>query len=653
MRWIIRAVAALLVLGLGLLAGLALVPGDPLARAAVERFESVTGRRLVIEGAARPVLWPVLGVRTGRVTLANAPWSDAGPMLEAQSLAIGLDMAGLLRGEVRITALDLTAPVIRLERSAAGVGNWVFGGANGGTASADMAGADRPFTLDRGVIRDGTLRFTDHATGRSLQLDGLSAEARLPDFAGALSLQATARLQGQPLAVTARLDDFATAYRGAVFPLTLVADLGTARVDFDGRAGISPPVAEGALVADLSDRAALAVLAGGVAPALPEGLGARQLALDGDVTLAPEGSLHLRNGHLTLDGAEIAGEADLTQGPNRPRLVARLTTPSLSLGGGAGGGDTATASADGGWSTAPLEAGGLAALDAEMAIRAGTLRLGPLALQDVTARLSLQDARAVLVLEQARAYGGALTGQIVVNGRKGLSLGTDLSARGIGTQPLLDDLMGVTRLAASGDLSLRAVASGRSVAALMADLEGEGNLALGPGRIEGLDVGAMVRALTTEAAGSGAQTAFDSLTGSFRISAGDLLTEDLRLAAPYLTATGAGRIGIGARDLDLRLRPSTLQTEDGTGGITVPLWITGPWSAPRYALDLKALAAEGLADQAAAVEDRLKEKAAAELDQQAGESLEDAARRKLDEDLGAAAGGLLQQLLGTPAPPAD
>jgi AsmA protein len=156
----------------------------------------------------------------------------------------------------------------------------------------------------------------------------------------------------------------------------------------------------------------------------------------------------------------------------------------------------------------------------------------------------------------------------------------------------------------------------------------------------------MIRTLDTGFVGEGQRTIFDSVSASFVMDRGDLFNDDLLMASPLITAEGAGRIGLGARDLEYRVRPTALRDADGTGGISVPLWITGPWSAPRFALDLEALAQENLKDEAKALEDDLKAKAAEELGQLEGESLEDAAKRKLQEELGAEAGGLLQQLLG-------
>jgi len=102
-----------------------LLPQDRLARIAADQIEAATGRAVTISGQPRVSLWPVLGVATGPMALANAPWAaDSGPLLQADSLKISVDVAGLLQGAVRITGFEAVNPVIRLQRTADGRENW-------------------------------------------------------------------------------------------------------------------------------------------------------------------------------------------------------------------------------------------------------------------------------------------------------------------------------------------------------------------------------------------------------------------------------------------------------------------------------------------------------------------------------------------------
>ena len=105
MRWIFRLLGAVVVLAILAIGGVLLMPAEKIAGIALAKLETLTGRKVTLQGSVRPSIWPVLGVETGPVTMANADWSDAGPMFRADSLDIGVDLAdaaefeqGLLRG---------------------------------------------------------------------------------------------------------------------------------------------------------------------------------------------------------------------------------------------------------------------------------------------------------------------------------------------------------------------------------------------------------------------------------------------------------------------------------------------------------------------------------------------------------------------------
>lgn len=657
MRWVVRVLAGVLTLVVLAFLALALVPAERVAQVAAAEFERMTGRALEIGGDVRPSVWPVLGVRTGPVTVANADWSEAGPMLRAEGLAIAADMRALMRGEVRITGLTVEAPALVLERRADGVANWQGGGAPSGAEP----GAVAPFAIDRAQIAGGSLRWIDHATGRDVTLTGIEAEAALPGFDGPASVTLRGAVDGAPLGIAARVEGFGALLAGQVVPVDLRLTAGGSVVVLEGRAGTAPAVAEGRLEADLADLGALAALAGGAAPDLPDGLGRRDRRLTGQVTLAPQGSVHLRAGALQLDGNRLAVEADLTFPAPRPRLAARITAGTITLRGLGGGGGGAASPDDPGWSAAPIDVSALGLVDAEASLAADALDLGLARTGPVRVTMQLDRARAVFETKGIAAYGGAVAGQFVVNGRGGLSVGGDLTLAGLAMEPLLRDLAGWDRLAAPGDLRVKFLGVGNSMAAIMASLSGDGRLALGRGEIRGLDLLGMLRTLDTGFVGEGARTIFDSVTASFTMDRGVLRSDDLRMAAPLLDATGTGTVGIGARVLDYRLVPRAMAQADGSGGVSVPLLITGPWSAPRFRLDLQSLADQKLAEEkarlAAEAEARAKaevEARAAELGvvQQEGESLEDAARRRAQEALDAEAQRALRRLLGQPEAPA-
>jgi AsmA protein len=473
-------------------------------------------------------------------------------------------------------------------------------------------------------------------------------------------------MNGQVANLVARIEQFALFVDGKVAGVDLALTAADASVAFVGQAGVNPVAADGTLTADLADLGAIFRLAGVARPGLPQGLGAGSVTVTGDLTLTSRGSAHLRGGAVGLDDTRLSVEADLTTDGPRPKLSAQVGAGALQLVGlateGASGAGAAAESAAG-WSTAIIDVSALGLMDATIALSADSLDLGFARFGATRTVMTLERARAVFTLRQLTAYQGAITGQFVVNGRGGLSLGGDLVASGVAMQPLLQDVAGYDRLLSTGDMTLKFLAVGNSVDALMQGLSGSGSLRFGRGEVRGLDLAGMLRTLDPGHVGAGQKTIFDGITGSYAIEKGILSNSDLAFTAPYVTANGAGDVGIGARTLDYRLRPTALAEADGTGGVMVPLLITGTWAAPRFRLDLESLAKERLAEEAKALEARaraeadaaqerlktdLRAKAEAELGlvQQEGESLEDAAKRRAREAVDAETIRLLERLLG-------
>ncbi|WP_050527470.1 AsmA family protein [Pseudorhodobacter aquimaris] len=658
MRWLVRIGAVLALLIVALVGVVFLIPSQKVADLAAAQFFKATGRALTVEGGVSPSVWPVLGVRTGQVRLANADWSDAGPMLEAEGLAIGVDVASLFKGNIKITKIEAIRPQIILERNADGAGNWEIAGSGAASTgpSEDTATA-QVITLDHGVIEGGSVLFLDHGNGTRMALQDIAAEVRLPDFTGPATVTLTAMKDDVPLELAARIAGFDQFLAGKITEVTVNTQIGGSTAGFDGRIGTAPLVAEGVVTADFADLTAVAAVAGQAAPTLSQGMGASVRKLSGTVTLAEAGSLHLRGGVIELDRNRFSGDLDMSFDGPRPKLTAKMTAGALDFSrlagdtsAGGSGGDAAS-----GWSRDVIDVSGLDALDASVALTAESIDLGTAKLGRTRLLVTLDRARMVVEAKELQAYGGNITGNFVVNGRGGLSVGGDLRFAGMAMQPLLQDVADFDRLIGTGDISLKFLGVGNSMSAIMNSISGDGSVRFGKGELRGLDLVGMLRSLDVGYVGEGQKTIFDAITGSFTMQDGVLRNDDLQFSAPYVSAAGSGRIGIGARDLDYRLTATALADSDGSGGVSVPLLISGPWAQPKFRLDMQGLIDQNLAEE----KERLKEKARAEeerakaklekelgLQREEGERLEDAAKRRAQEALEAEAARALKRLLG-------
>lgn len=647
MRWIAWAAGILVAIVVVVIAIVLLLPGERIARLAADGFKDATGRDLTFEGDVALSLSP-LGVTTGPVQIANADWATEGPMVTAAGMDIGVNLISAIRGDIKIEVLEIDTPEIRLATNAEGVGNWEFEvaapAATTPETSDDSAGDLPEISIDRAHIRNGRLIFADGQNGTATMLSGIDATLALPALAGTLTAEATAALNGTPLALSGRIEGVRAFLESGAVPVTAALRVDAAEIAMTGRAGLTPLAADLDVTADLGATDALAVALGQAAPGLPAGLG-QTLALSGKVIFT-ENKLALRSADIALGaGNRVTGDADLDLSGAKPVLTADLSAGALdltALSGGDAGDDAASGAA--GWSTDPIDATALGLFDGTLALRAESLDTGTLKTGALRLVTEVKNARAVTEIHELGAYDGAVTGRVVVNARDGLSGRVNLQARGVGMQGLLSDLAGFDKLQTAADVDVKLLASGSSLAAMMSGLEGNGGFQFAKGALSGIDLAALLRGLDPDATAADARTIFDSIGATFAVEGGVLRNSDLAFEAELLRAEGAGEVDIGAQMLDYRIRPIVLPGEDGAG-LSVPVLFTGSWADPRIRPDLEGLAEDRLREEADRLQERAEDRVREEVQDRLGvtldedATLEDAVRDAVGDRLGGAAEG--------------
>lgn len=640
MRWLVRLIGVSVIVVAVAIGSLMMLPGDRIAKIAAEQITRVTGRTVTMSGETRISLYPVLGVSTGRVDVANADWSGAGPMLRAEALKIGVEPTALFGGDIRITGLEIVNPKIVLERATDGRVNWQLGldgvassgQSEGGTPAQSRALA---LTLDRALISGAGLRYVDHEAGIDMVMEGMDFDLRWPDPQGAATFDAVLRPSGKPVEIFGKIERFQQFVDGNVTDVngTVVAPGGALR--FAGEAGKQPQLG-GRLSVDLTDTMRFLDAFGLTGTELPEGLG-RTISGQTDVTLTQDMRMALRDATIMLDSNRLRGAADIFAGGGKPSFNIQVTAEALDLSGltGTPGGEAAAQGGGAGdnWSTEPLDAGALGIADGALALLADSVDLGSLKLGRTRIMMTLERSRAVFDLRELRAYDGSVNGELVANNRNGLSVGGRVFVKDINMESLLADSMGFTRLAAKGSGELRFLGVGQSVQAIMSSLNGEGRLSAGRGVISGIDLDRLMR--TGEA--TGGTTVFDRLTASFSMKNGTLNNDDLLLELPLVKARGEGRVGLGERDIDYRFTP-TLMEGDTRRGLAIPVRIRGPWDNPRILPDLERAISLNFGKEKEKVEKKAREKINRALERELGvtvgegQSVEDALKEKLETE---------------------
>ena len=610
---------------LGLVALVVLLPGEKIAKIAADQVRAQTGRELVFDGEVGISWYPILGVKTGPVQLANAEWSDAGPMFKAESAQIGVDAMSLIGGTIRITQIDLGSPDVLLEVAKDGRANWDLfpQGAEAGqptTATSEGGGAMGGLVLESLAVRDARLRYVDRG-GESFEIKDLDAALRWPDTAGPAEIDVTLRPANEAVEVSAVVDDLEGLMGGKISALRANVAAAGGKVAFDGRAAMDPQAA-GRLDVDLSS-------ADGFMAALglgPVGI-AGKTTFKGDVTYTKDGQIALRDGQVAALGNALAVEADVAMGGTRPLVNAKVGANALSLAAFMGGGE----SSGSGWSKAPIDASGLGAIDGNIALAAESVDLGTAKIGRVRAGVSIDNSRAVITLREVNAYDGVATGTIVANNRGGFSTSAKLSVKNVEMQKALGELVGIDKFTGKADATLSVLGSGGSMHAIMNSLSGEGAVNVGQGKILGIDLDRLLRGQP-----GGGVTVFDSLGATWTMSKGILSNDDLLLSLPNVLAKGEGTIGIGPRNMDYLFTPQLRnETEDG---FAVPVEIKGTWDSPKivprldkaFGSDVELEIEEKKEELKSKAEEKIKEKLGV-TETEEGQSTEDALKQKLEE----------------------
>ena len=82
-----------------------LMPKDRLAKEALKRAEAQIGRVITVNGSVDLGFFPNLYVSMENLSIANADWSNMGPMVQARELRVGVALIPALSGEVKVTEL--------------------------------------------------------------------------------------------------------------------------------------------------------------------------------------------------------------------------------------------------------------------------------------------------------------------------------------------------------------------------------------------------------------------------------------------------------------------------------------------------------------------------------------------------------------------
>ncbi len=262
-------------------------------------------------------------------------------------------------------------------------------------------------------------------------------------------------------------------------------------------------------------------------------------------------------------------------------------------------------------------------------VRIGQLQARGFKASNVRVGLKAASGRADVTPLAAQLYGGSLDGAAFA-AADGNRVGLRANLASVAIEPVLRDLIDKDLLEGTGNVQLNVTTGGDTAQAMKRALDGRAALQLRNGAIKGINIAQKIRDAKAVLRGGGSETQsadmsqktdFTELSASFAIKDGVATSEDLDAKSPLLRLGGAGRIDIGAGNIDYTAQVSvvgTLRGQDGRDiselkGLTIPVRLSGPFEQLSYNIDWAGVAKEALKAKAT---EELKKKVAPKLEEQ-------------------------------------
>lgn len=291
----------------------------------------------------------------------------------------------------------------------------------------------------------------------------------------------------------------------------------------------------------------------------------------------------------------------------------------------------------------PIDLSALESLHANGSLRVGALKVRKMQASNVRVGLRAAGGRVALDPLNASLYGGTAAGAASAVAATPPQFALRQNLAGINVGALLKDALDKNPVDGRGNVQLDIATRGATVAQLKGGLGGTARLELRDGAVRGVNIAQVVRqaksglatvrgdasggagqAPQTGTASTEQKTDFSELSGSFRIANGVARNDDLALKSPLLRIAGAGDINLGADRLDYLVKATVVATLQGQGGpelqalkgLTVPVRLSGPFTAIGWKIDVSGMAREAAKQKIdekkeevkTKVEDKLKDK---------------------------------------------
>ena len=531
-----------------------------------------TGRELTLGDIKVGIgLRPSLEIE--KVSFQNAPWGSRPEMAKIKHFEIQLALLPLIRREFQFKRLILVEPDIFLETDLSGKSNLDFKPSEKPKPPETKAEEQEklpPLAFDAVRIEKGLLAYKDGQGGKtySVKIDSLTAAFRMGERPIELDVQGM--FNGRPFEV-----------RGSAGPLAAVITPGKAwPVNLTAKVAGATVTVEGSITDVLREKGIdLTVNAGGPSiRKVAEFAGVTDIPDPGPFKLTakvanPVGKINLTNLKASLGENDITGSLQLNLSGKKPQIVADLSSPKLDLRpllGKTQGKPTeskqpAQSKNKGAkvFPNDPLPLDALKAVDAQIKMQAGNLRIPGMVLTNLSTDVRLEKGDLTAKQVKFLISGGTIDGNFSLHPQgKDTTFLLNLKVDQLNVSSLLKELEVKPILEGKLDAEIALNGRGGSVAEWMAGLNGRAITVMGQGRLHnqyldllGVDLARSILRLINPFKTGEDYTTFNCFVTGLEIKNGLAICSALVLDTNQISVAGGGDVNLKDESLNLSLHP--------------------------------------------------------------------------------------------------
>lgn len=560
-----------------------LLPVETVRRTVVTELSDRLGMPVSIRGDIAVSVVPQFSIRLSDVHFGVGDVATGEPPARADAVVGALRLMPLIFGNVAISDYTLIRPRIAVHVAANGASNWDKAFERLREKTRLRRGGLTDFR-----IADGSATVDDQKNGRTFAVTGIEFAVSWPGADRQANVSGKLTVNGEQVEVNAIVARPQALFIAEPTGLKMRFASGPVRGGFDGSLTNGDTVtAAGALTLEgASMRSFLRWI--GQNPGIGPSLGA--FALKGQVEVLPN-SLAFTKVNAELDGNVADGALTVSLEGERPqvrgtldagRFVATTYFRDLNL----------TPDAGRGWSRRPIDLSAIASIDLDLRVSARELIVGRAQFGRSAAALNARNGRVNVTLGEALAYGGVLSGALMVSPR-----GDDVDVRASLTVQRgqlalgLGEWFGFRRLDGTANIQLGLEARGGSMAELARTTSGQITLNAIEGAVHGFNAEAILRRLERRplsvvgADARSGRTPYERVAATVRIVGGVATTTDMTLEGQMVRVSVEGSAQLPTRELDMRgiatlKRTATATPRPGEGDFELPFVVQGSWDDP-------------------------------------------------------------------------